>query len=160
MIPRSLAALLAARWLGLGSVVWSPRGGFDLSGRAPRSRLGDTGYARARGLHRPGPGRRYSGPQLPRRESGPRRLTRLPRRTRSAGEGRQARGRRSSYSEGTSVGVLMFLVLSVYATEGAVAAAMTTSLAPVGSSHSRVGVRATRRTTASQLGQRSTVPMP
>jgi len=62
VIPRSLAALLAPRWLGLGSVVWSSRGGFDLSGRAPRSRLRDAGYARARGPHRPGPSRRYSGP--------------------------------------------------------------------------------------------------
>jgi predicted TIM-barrel fold metal-dependent hydrolase len=48
----------------------------------------------------------------------------------------------------------------VYAAEDADAPAMTTSLAPDGSSQSRVGVRATRSTTASQSGQRMTVPMP
>jgi len=51
-------------------------------------------------------------------------------------------------------------ICSRYTTEDAVAPVMTTSLAPIGSSHSRVRVRATRKTTASQLGQRITIPMP
>ena len=38
--------------------------------------------------------------------------------------------------------------------------AVTTSFAPVRSSHSCLRVRATRKMTASQLGQRITVPMP
>lgn len=37
---------------------------------------------------------------------------------------------------------------------------MTMCLAPVASSHTCVGVRVTQRTTPSQLGQRTTVPMP
>jgi hypothetical protein len=42
---------------------------------------------------------------------------------------------------------------------GGVALAMSKSLAPVGSSHSRIDVRAMRNTTASQVGHRITTPM-
>src|SRR5262249_34159052 len=43
---------------------------------------------------------------------------------------------------------------------GNAAAAITMRLTPVGSSHTCVAVRVTHMTTASQLGQRTTVPMP
>jgi hypothetical protein len=47
----------------------------------------------------------------------------------------------------------------VRATEGDVVCAISKSLAPVGSTHSWLGVRATRNRTASQVGHRITAPM-
>ena len=63
-----------------------------------------------------------------------------------------------------SANLLVFFPVSCcsrlsFSTDGDVASGRSKSLAPVGSSHSCRGVRATRNTTASQMGHRITAPM-